>query len=291
MLRELQAIVSSLRGELATARLPVIGVADHDAADILGPFRGRRILIGLYGQENAMVVLGYSDKACESLVSGLSRRDQLDLSEAQVNELLGGFCSNVIQKAGKQLGAKGAVLCASPAVVIRASVAVSPAGASHAESAMMKTARGDLSVTVVMRPSRVDKLVTRDGALALVVDDDAFAAKLLGRILTGMGLEVVTAVDGEDALKKFEQQKPSLVLLDFEMPGMDGQACLEQFKSRAPHVPVVMVTGKGTEHVVRKCLASGASGFVVKPYNLDDVRRHIAPVLKHMPARMEKSQQ
>ena len=103
----------------------------------------------------------------------------------------------------------------------------------------------------------------------LLVDDSTVMRSLLRSVLlTDKALEVAgTAVDGVTALQAVESLRPDLVLLDVEMPVMDGLATLRELRARGHRVPVIMcssLTQRGAR-VTIEALASGASDYVTKP--------------------------
>src|SRR3990172_4294278 len=81
----------------------------------------------------------------------------------------------------------------------------------------------------------------------LVVDDDPVVGKSFDRVLSEKGYAVITAANGEEALRKLAESDYDLVYTDIRMPGMDGIEVAERVKERRPWVPVVIVTGYGTE--------------------------------------------
>ena len=81
----------------------------------------------------------------------------------------------------------------------------------------------------------------------LVVDDDPAVRKSIDRVLTGKGYAVITAENGEEALRKLNEEKYDLVYTDIRMPGMSGLEVAEQVKARKPWTPVVIITGYGTD--------------------------------------------
>ena len=103
----------------------------------------------------------------------------------------------------------------------------------------------------------------------VIVDDSAVMRSLLRSVVcSDPGLEVAgTAVDGESALKTIESVHPDLILLDVEMPVMDGLVTLKQLRSRGNRMPVIMcssLTQRGAK-VTIEALAGGASDYVTKP--------------------------
>jgi CheY-like chemotaxis protein len=99
----------------------------------------------------------------------------------------------------------------------------------------------------------------------LVVDDDPVVRKSFDRVLSGKGYAVITAKNGEEALRKLNEAKYDLVYTDIRMPGMSGLEVAEQVKAQRPWTPVVIITGYGTDAAEARAKAAGVSGFVHKP--------------------------
>jgi CheY-like chemotaxis protein len=99
----------------------------------------------------------------------------------------------------------------------------------------------------------------------LVVDDDPVVGKSIDRVLTGKGYAVITASNGEEALAKLRDEKYDVVFTDIRMPGMNGLEVAERVKASQPWLPVVIVTGFGTEDYEARAAAAGVSGFLHKP--------------------------
>jgi len=99
----------------------------------------------------------------------------------------------------------------------------------------------------------------------LIVDDEPHIRKYIGLILRKLGNPtIVEAANGEEALTLFPQHNPDLVLLDVNMPMMDGLQCLERLHAEHPDALVVMLTSLATRNVVERCLELGAVNFVRK---------------------------
>jgi CheY-like chemotaxis protein len=99
----------------------------------------------------------------------------------------------------------------------------------------------------------------------LVVDDDPAVRKSIDRVLSNKGYAVITAENGEEALRKLNEEKYDLVYTDIRMPGMSGLEVAEQVKASRPWTPVVIITGYGTDAAEARAKAAGVSGFVHKP--------------------------
>jgi FixJ family two-component response regulator len=104
-----------------------------------------------------------------------------------------------------------------------------------------------------------------DAATVLIVDDDELVRATFVRILERGGFETREALDGEDGLRAFRAQRPSCVLLDLRMPGLDGLDVLRTLVAEAPEVPVLVASGAGTMRDAVEALRRGAWDFVVKP--------------------------
>jgi DNA-binding response OmpR family regulator len=104
----------------------------------------------------------------------------------------------------------------------------------------------------------------------LVVDDNEDNAHIIRDYLESKGYQISVAYNGDEAMALFEKEKPSLVLLDVMMPGMDGwQVCREiKASPNGTHVRVVMVTALQDWMDKRQAIETGADDFVEKPFEL-----------------------
>jgi CheY-like chemotaxis protein len=100
----------------------------------------------------------------------------------------------------------------------------------------------------------------------LIVDDSAVDRRLAGGLLRSVpDLTIEYAENGELALKRVEQLWPDLVLTDLFMPGMDGLELVATMALRHPRIPVIMMTGRGSEEIAVTALQAGAASYVPKP--------------------------
>src|SRR3989338_8751692 len=99
----------------------------------------------------------------------------------------------------------------------------------------------------------------------LVVDDDPVIAKSFHRVLSGKGYAVITAADGEEALRKLGTEAYDLVFTDIRMPGMSGLEVAERAKASQPWLPVVIVPAHGSDDNETRATAAGVAGFLRKP--------------------------
>lgn len=100
----------------------------------------------------------------------------------------------------------------------------------------------------------------------LVVDDSAFVAKLIGRVLGDLGHTVVAiASDGIQGVAAYQEHAPEVTLLDVTMPNMDGLECLQRIRELDPQARIVMISAVRTPDTVQRCLDEGAIAFLQKP--------------------------
>jgi len=99
----------------------------------------------------------------------------------------------------------------------------------------------------------------------LVVDDDPVVCKSFDRVLSGKGYAVITAENGEEALRKLKEEKYDVVYTDIRMPGISGLEVAEKIKAQQPWTPVVIITGYGTEAAEARAKVAGVTGFLHKP--------------------------
>jgi sigma-B regulation protein RsbU (phosphoserine phosphatase) len=133
-----------------------------------------------------------------------------------------------------------------------------------------------------------------DGQI-LVVDDDRSSRKLLIRTLSSAGYDCREAESGDEALQLLRRAQPSLLLLDFEMPGINGAEVLKRLRSDAnpdvAQIPAIMLTGHGGEQSEVLCLEAGANDFVTKPINTEVLRARIETQLRLRSMRNQLQQQ
>jgi DNA-binding NtrC family response regulator len=110
----------------------------------------------------------------------------------------------------------------------------------------------------------------RAGQIVLVVDDQAAMRKNVNDVLSREHLQIIEASTGEEALQIFRQQRPQLVLLDINLPGIDGISVLKEMKLLEPDVPVLIFTAYGTSERAIEAMKCGAHDYLEKPFELDE---------------------
>ena len=103
----------------------------------------------------------------------------------------------------------------------------------------------------------------------LVIDDEQAICKMLEKFLSRKGYKAITALSGEEGIKKLKQEKPQVVLLDIKMPGIDGIETLKGIRKIDKKVGVIMITVIKEDEVGRKCMQLGAYDYITKPFSLD----------------------
>ena len=114
----------------------------------------------------------------------------------------------------------------------------------------------------------------------LVVDDDADIGLLLCDRLQAMGHEVQAAADGEAALAAISRDLPMLVFLDIEMPKINGLEVLRRIRKQWPELPVIVMTAYGTVARAVEAMKDGASDFITKPFEMEQLRGTVAKALE-----------
>lgn len=117
--------------------------------------------------------------------------------------------------------------------------------------------------------------------LILVVDDSADNLAVISLDLQEQGYRVVTASNGEDAIAIATQTMPNLILMDINLPELDGLAATRRIRENEAlrEVPVIAITAFGTEGFQRAAYDAGVSGYLTKPFDFDRMHQLIARLL------------
>jgi two-component system, OmpR family, KDP operon response regulator KdpE len=115
--------------------------------------------------------------------------------------------------------------------------------------------------------------------LILAVDDEPGVLRLIRLELSSQGLRVVTASDGEEALRIAEQQRPDIVILDIMMPNISGLEVMRRLRERSS-VPVILLTAKDHDQDKVRGLDMGADDYLVKPFNPEELSARVRAVLR-----------
>ncbi|HTG47718.1 MAG TPA: response regulator [Actinomycetota bacterium] len=103
----------------------------------------------------------------------------------------------------------------------------------------------------------------------LIVEDDPDLLVVLRVNLTAVGLDPILAGDGRTAISRIQAERPDAVVLDVMLPGIDGWSVLEDLHTMGDPVPIVVCSAKKNAEDMARARALGASGYVVKPFDID----------------------
>ena len=119
------------------------------------------------------------------------------------------------------------------------------------------------------------------GEPILIVDDNAQNLKLARVILAGDGYDVTTAVDAEDAMRQLDSYMPRLILMDLQLPGMDGLELTRRLKAdpKFQDVVIVALTAYAMKGDEEKAYAAGCDGYISKPIDTAALPRTVARLL------------
>jgi len=139
-----------------------------------------------------------------------------------------------------------------------------------------------LELSVPPAPAKSEELVAAP-PVVMVVDDSLTVRKITGRLLAREGYQVMTAKDGLDALQQIEETVPDIMLLDIEMPRMDGFDLTKHLRSnpRTRGVPIIMITSRTAEKHRSYARDLGVDVYLGKPYQEDELLGYIRELLKH----------
>jgi chemosensory pili system protein ChpA (sensor histidine kinase/response regulator) len=134
--------------------------------------------------------------------------------------------------------------------------------------------------------SRIAQKPARDHRpQVMIVDDSLTVRKITSRLLAREGFDVLTAKDGVDALQVLIDHTPDVILLDIEMPRMDGFEFTKTIKGDAKnaHIPIIMITSRTAEKHRNRAAELGVDLYLGKPYQEDDLLRHLRDMLSITP--------
>ncbi len=191
-----------------------------------------------------------------------------ELSTGVVAEEMIGTREIVVKPVGPQIagirGVSGATILGDGRIVVILDI-----------GALVRAGWRGRTQTIVAR-ERLDRRI-----VALVVDDSITVRRVTQRLLERNGMRVLTARDGQDALAVMEENVPDIVLLDIEMPRMDGYQVAEQMRAdaRLKHVPIIMITSRVGEKHRARAMELGVDEYLGKPYQESQLLEAIAPLV------------
>ena len=118
--------------------------------------------------------------------------------------------------------------------------------------------------------------------LILVVEDQEDNRRIMRDLLTSAGYEVIEAVTGEEGVAAAETHRPDLILMDIQLPGLDGYEATRQIKANPDleHIPIIVVTSYALSGDDVKAFEAGCNAYVSKPFS---PREHLAKIREYLP--------
>ncbi|WP_324825217.1 response regulator transcription factor [Sinanaerobacter sp. ZZT-01] len=123
----------------------------------------------------------------------------------------------------------------------------------------------------------------------LIVDDNKQIGSILEEYAKKEGYQTIIATDGEEAIRKFEEEKPDIILLDVMMPKKDGFSVCREIRLTS-NVPIIMITARGEDFEKIMGLEIGADDYIVKPFSPGEVMARIRAIMRRI-VREEKQEQ
>ena len=122
------------------------------------------------------------------------------------------------------------------------------------------------------------------GKTILYVEDNAANRMLVGQVLEGVGYTVIEATDGLSGIKMAQEAHPDLILMDINIPGMDGYEAATRIKSlpELSNIPIIALTAKVMAGDRERALAAGCDGYIAKPIDIDALPKQVAEFLGGM---------
>ncbi|QNW98712.1 Hpt domain-containing protein [Acinetobacter seifertii] len=190
-----------------------------------------------------------------------------------VDQLIGSRAQIVVKPIGQQFASIGAI--AGATILGDGQVCLILDGQNIARQ-IQSTPRHKLLGEAVYRQRESD-----ERRLVMIVDDSVTVRKVTSRLLERQGYDVVTAKDGVDAIEQLENIKPDLMLLDIEMPRMDGFEVLNLVRHHDMHqyMPIIMITSRTGEKHRERAFSLGVSQYMGKPFQEEELLENIDALL------------
>lgn len=115
----------------------------------------------------------------------------------------------------------------------------------------------------------------------IMVADDSDAIRLVLQDILSIGSHeiVAEAVNGEEAIAKFSEVQPDVLLLDLAMPKKDGITVLKEIMANHPTAKVILITASDNQNIINECLSVGATAFISKPFDFDHILKLINEIV------------
>lgn len=119
----------------------------------------------------------------------------------------------------------------------------------------------------------------------LVIEDDEYSRDALAHLLSAEGYETLSAHDGESGLTQAHEQRPDLIIVDLDLPGINGRQVIEMIRNDGPlsEIPILIVTGADVKEA-ETAVEAGANGYLTKPIEFDDLTGVLSELSAHTAA-------
>lgn len=122
--------------------------------------------------------------------------------------------------------------------------------------------------------------------IILLVDDSRTIRNIQKNVLKQLGHEeIIEAEDGVQALAKFNEQKPDLMLVDWNMPNMDGITLIRKIREQDTAVPIIMCTTEAEKSRVLEAVKAGVNNYIVKPFTVESLGEKISQTMEKVAAK------
>jgi len=139
---------------------------------------------------------------------------------------------------------------------------------------------GENTDTAAVQPKVVTKSnETFKNKLILLAEDNTFNANIARRFITGWGAQLEVVVDGRQALEFVSRRKYDLILMDIQMPELDGFACTRKIRKHFKDIPILAITASPKNEIIQEILACGMNDFVSKPFKPNELRSKLLEYL------------
>ena len=114
-----------------------------------------------------------------------------------------------------------------------------------------------------------------------MIADDSDAIRMVLRDILTIGKHdcVAEASNGLETVEQFKKTEPDLLLLDMAMPKKDGLGVLKEIMAYNPSAKIIMITASDNQDIIKECIKEGATAYILKPFNFEDVLTKISGVL------------
>ena len=208
----------------------------------------------------------------------------IGLTETQMDQIFNHFTQGD-SSISRRFGGSGLGLCLSKqlALMMQGNIEVSSELKSGSEFVFslpqtQRTSQEPISLNTGIKYDQSNSMMS---GLVLLADDHDDNRRLTKRLLNVIGLDVVTASNGLEAIEQFNQVQPDLILLDIEMPDMDGIQAFKILRSQGAQMPIIALTANAMRHEIDQYLALGFDNFISKPIVRADFIKTLAHYLKN----------